>query len=91
MKEFARAAGIRAAKTFIQVILSLWLPGTLITEVDWKFVLVTAVSAAVLSLLTSILTGLPEVPGPPSNFIETTHEEVANYILEEEKDLNDGN
>ena len=60
-KEFWRAAGIRALRTFLQVILAVWTAGQLITEVDWKFLLLSAFSSAVYSLLTSILAGLPEV------------------------------
>lgn len=59
--EFWKAAGVRALRTFIQVILAVWTAGQLITEVDWKMVLLSAFSAAVYSLLTSILAGLPEV------------------------------
>lgn len=59
--EFWKAALIRAARTFIQVILAVWTAGTLITEVDWKMVLLSAVSASIYSLLTSLLAGLPEV------------------------------
>ncbi len=60
-KEFWKAAGIRAIRTFLQVILAVWTAGQLITEVDWKFLLLSAFSSAVYSLLTSILAGLPEV------------------------------
>ena len=59
--DFWKAAGIRALRTFIQVILAVWTAGQLITEVDWKFLLMSAFSSAVYSLLTSILSGLPEV------------------------------
>ena len=59
--DFWKAAGIRALRTFIQVILAVWTAGQLITEVDWKFLLMSAFSSAVYSLLTSILAGLPEV------------------------------
>ena len=59
--EFWKAAGVRALRTFIQVILAVWTAGQLITEVDWKFVLLSAFSSAVYSLLTSVLAGLPEV------------------------------
>ena len=59
--EFWKAAGIRAFRTFLQVILAVWTAGQLITEVDWKFLLMSAFSSAVYSLLTSILAGLPEV------------------------------
>ena len=60
-KDFWIAAGVRAFRTFLQVILAVWTAGQLITEVDWKFVLLSAFSSAVYSLLTSILAGLPEV------------------------------
>ena len=59
--DFWKAAGIRALRTFIQVILAVWTAGQLITEVEWKFLLLSAFSSAVYSLLTSILAGLPEV------------------------------
>lgn len=58
---FWRAALIRALRTFLQVILAVWTAGQLITEVDWKFLLISAGSSALYSLLTSILSGLPEV------------------------------
>lgn len=60
-KDFWVAAGVRAFRTFLQVILAVWTAGQLITEVDWRFVLLSAFSSAVYSLLTSILAGLPEV------------------------------
>ena len=60
-KKFWEATGIRALRTFLQVILAVWTAGQLITEVDWKLVLLSAFSSAVYSVLTSILTGLPEV------------------------------
>lgn len=59
--EFWKAAGIRAFRTFLQVILAVWTAGQLITEVDWKFLLLSAFSSAVYSFLMSILSGLPEV------------------------------
>lgn len=59
--EFWKAAGIRAFRTFLQVILAVWTAGQLITEVDWKFLLMSAFSSAVYSFLTSIVAGLPEV------------------------------
>lgn len=51
----------RALRTFLQVILATWTAGTLVTKVDWKFVLLSAFSSALYSVLTSVLTGLPEV------------------------------
>lgn len=80
--EFWKAAGIRAFRTFLQVILAVWTAGQLITEVDWKFLLLSAFSSAVYSLLTSILAGLPEVGSP----IEMTVED-AMLAMDESKYL----
>ena len=60
-KQFWISAFYRSLRTFLQVILAEWTAGQLITQVDWKFVFLSAFSSAVYSLLTSIVTGLPEV------------------------------
>ena len=60
---FAQASAIRAVKTFAQTAVSLVGTNTMgITQIDWVGVLSGAGLAAVLSLLTSVATGLPEVP-----------------------------
>ena len=61
MRTWAKAAAIRAVRTFFQTILGMWTAGMIITQIDWKTVLIASASAAVYSLLTSIVTGLPEV------------------------------
>ena len=83
-REFWKAAGIRALRTFIQVILAVWTAGQLITEVDWKFLLLSAFSSAVYSILTSILSGLPEV-----NLTDTLYA-LDNEPYDEEEDEDDG-
>ena len=60
-KNFWKATAIRAFRTFLQVILATWTAGQIITELNWKVILMSAFSAAVYSVLTSIMTGLPEV------------------------------
>ena len=82
--DFWKAAGIRALRTFIQVILAVWTAGQLITEVDWKFLLLSAFSSAVYSILTSILSGLPEV-----NLTDTLYA-LDNEPYDEEEDEDDG-
>ena len=77
--EFWKAAFIRAARTFLQVILAVWTAGQLITEVDWKFLLLSAFSSAVYSLLTSVLAGLPEVA------LADTLISLDNYPYDEEE------
>ena len=60
-KKFAIAALVRALRTFCQAFLSYIGVGALISEVEWLHALSAAAVAAVLSILTSIATGLPEV------------------------------
>lgn len=61
---WARAALLRALRTFAQAAIALIPAGVMISAVDWRTVLGTAALAAVLSLLTS-LAGLPECDGGP--------------------------
>lgn len=63
MKEFIKAAAIRAIKTMAQTALALLPAAAMITEVDWMTVLGTAALAGVASVLTSVIGGLPEVSG----------------------------
>lgn len=61
---WARAALVRAVKTFGQALVAMIPAGAMIQAVDWKVVLGTAALAAVASLATS-LWGLPECDGGP--------------------------
>lgn len=60
--EFWKAAGIRAIKTIAQTAIATIGTTALITEVNWAVVASASALAGVLSILTSIATGLPEVP-----------------------------
>ena len=59
-KNWWKAAGIRAVKTFAQALIACIGAGAALLEVNWSYALSVATVAAILSLLTS-LTGLPEV------------------------------
>jgi len=59
--DFWKAAGIRALKTFCQTAIAAIGTTALIEEVNWLVVGSASLLAAILSLLTSIATGLPEV------------------------------
>ena len=62
-KQFWIAAGIRAIKTMAQTAVALIGTNTVgVTEVDWIGVASGAALSGVLSILTSIATGLPEAP-----------------------------
>ena len=64
-RSFAKAALIRAARTFAQTAVALIPVGATIEAVDWRLVVGTAALAAVLSILTSLATGLPEADETP--------------------------
>lgn len=60
-KEFWRATVIRAVRTICQTAVATIGTTALITEVDWAVVVSASALAGLLSVLTSIATGLPEV------------------------------
>lgn len=59
--EFWKGAGIRALRTFCQSAVATIGTTAVLSEVNWLLVGSTAVLAAILSVLNSIATGLPEV------------------------------
>ncbi len=59
-KDFWDKALARALRTFLQSGLAVFGTTTLITDADWKLVVSTAVTAAILSLANSVIAGLPE-------------------------------
>ena len=61
-QKWAKAAGIRALKTMAQTPVAVIGTGAVISAVDWKMVVSSAIVAGVVSLLTSVA-GIPEVEG----------------------------
>ena len=61
-QKWAKAAGIRALKTMAQTAVAVLGTGAVISAVDWKMVVSSAIVAGVVSLLTSVA-GIPEVEG----------------------------
>ena len=64
-KEWAMAALIRAIRTFAQTFAGCIAVGAAMNEVDWLRALSVSGVAFVLSILTSLATGLPEVKKEP--------------------------
>lgn len=62
MKDFIKAAAIRAVRTFAQAAAAAIGTSALLSDVDWLAVLSVAALSAILSILTSIITDLPEAP-----------------------------
>ena len=59
-KTWAKCAGIRAVKTVAQTAVATIGTATVLNQVDAKLVVSASVLAGILSLLTSVATGLPE-------------------------------
>lgn len=60
-KKFFIAAGIRALRTLAQTAVATIGTSAILSEVNWGVVASASVLAAILSIMTSIATGLPEV------------------------------
>ena len=61
MTEFWKATGIRAIKTVCQTAVATIGTAMVLSDVNWQMVVSASVLAGILSVLTSIATGLPEV------------------------------
>ena len=59
--KWAKAAGIRALKTFAQTLSATISTAVVLGDVNWKTALSAATLAGLLSLIMSFATGLPEV------------------------------
>lgn len=61
MKKFIKAAAIRAIRTVAQTAVATIGTSAVMADVNWVMVASASILAGVLSVLTSIATGLPEV------------------------------
>mgnify|MGYP002521554225 CR=1 FL=1 len=59
--KFIKSTAIRCARTFLTTILGVWTAGTLITEVDWRATLLSAISTTVYIFIICLVGGLPEI------------------------------
>lgn len=73
-----KATLVRCARTFLTTILGVWTAGTLITEIDWRATLLSAVSTTLYIFVVCLVGGLPEV--------EYRTEDVPPTIEVEEED-----
>lgn len=62
MKDFVKAAAIRAVRTIAQTAIAVIGTSAVLEEVNWWGVLSASVLAGILSILTSVVTDLPEAP-----------------------------
>ena len=64
IRSFVRAALVRAVRTAAQTALSVIGVGAVMSDVDWLRTGSAALTAAILSLLTSVAWGIPEADAP---------------------------
>lgn len=57
--KWAKAAGVRAVRTFAQSMASMVTAGAAISEIDWRYIVSVAAVSALYSILTSIVS-IPE-------------------------------
>ena len=60
-KDFWKATSIRALRTICQTAIAMIGTSAVMSDVNWKMVLSASALSGILSVLTSIATGLPEV------------------------------
>ena len=82
MKDFWRATGIRALKTICQTAVATIGTAMVLTDVNWQVVVSASLLAGILSVLTSVAMGLPEVEEAE----ELTAEELAEFEAEGDDD-----
>ena len=63
MKEFWKAAAIRAVRTMAQTAIATIGTSAFMQDINWYLVGSASLIAGIISVLTSIATGLPEVEG----------------------------
>lgn len=74
VKAWFKCAGMRAVKTIAQALIASIGTAAVMSQVDWKYALSSAVLAGALSLLMSI-TGLPELKDNTTENTEGTDKE----------------
>lgn len=62
IRDFIKALLIRALRTGAQTLLSSITVGAALSDINWSFALSVTAVAMIASALTSVATGLPEVP-----------------------------
>lgn len=84
MNTFIKAMLIRALRTVCQCAISLIPASALITEVDWRLVASASLLAGIVSILTSIATGLPEAKYEMA--LHMNHDEPEDSEVKEDDD-----
>ena len=65
MKEFWKAAALRAIRTICQTAIATIGTAAVLSDINWVMVGSASAVAGILSILTSVVTGIPEAPKIP--------------------------
>ena len=65
MKEFWKAAALRAIRTICQTAIATIGTAAMLSDINWIMVGSASAVAGILSILTSVVTGIPEAPKTP--------------------------
>lgn len=65
MKEFWKAAALRAIRTICQTAIATIGTAAMLSDINWIMVGSASAVAGILSILTSVVTGIPEAPTNP--------------------------
>ena len=85
MNEFIKASLIRALRTIAQTAIAMIGTAVVMTDVQWKVVISASLLSGILSILTSIATGLPEVEYQRHIHMDM-EEPLDSFIVEEGED-----
>lgn len=84
-KEFWKATLIRALRTICQTAIATIGTAVVLTDVNWKYVCSASILAGILSVLTSIATGLPEVEYAEHIYMSKEEPEDAEVVEDGEE------
>ena len=80
-KDFWYSASIRALRTIAQTAIAMIGTASVMADVNWQMVVSASLLSGILSVLTSIVTGLPEVDY--AEHVYMSHEEPEDSYVEE--------
>lgn len=84
MNSFVKASLIRCVRTIAQTAVAMIGTSALMSDVNWHMVISASLLSGILSILTSIATGLPEVDGF-SDDLDTFEDDIAEWGDEEDE------
>ena len=80
-KDFWYSASIRALRTICQTAIAMIGTASVMADVNWQMVVSASLLSGILSVLTSIVTGLPEVDY--AEHVYMSHEEPEDSYVDE--------